>query len=205
MNLYEKYILPKVVHHTCGIGPVMKQRKKIVPFAEGNVLEIGFGSGRNLAFYDPAKIKRLWALEPSREMWSLAENAVRKFPAKLDYLENGAEDVPLENRSVDTIVVTFSLCTIPAVDTALAEARRVLKSGGQLLFCEHGIAPDASVRRWQNRLNPVWKIFSGGCNLNRQVPQIIENAGFTIAKMDTMYLPGWKPATFNYWGIAVNP
>lgn len=181
----------------------MRQRQKIVPQASGAVLEIGFGSGLNVMFYDRAKVQRVWALEPSAEMWTRAEAKARSAQVPIELLPAPAERVPLPDDSVDTVLITYTLCTIADVDSALAEAKRVLREGGRFLFCEHGAAPDVHVLRWQNRLNPLWKRFGGGCNLNRRIPELIEGAGFRIENLSTMYIPGWKPASFNYWGSAV--
>lgn len=202
MNIYEKYILPRIINFTCGLKPMMKQREKVVPLAEGRVLEIGIGSGLNLPFYTAGKVEHVWGLDPSRATWALAQDRLGKLNFDVEFLEASAEDIPLDSGSADTVLITYTLCTIPGVLSALREARRILKSDGSLLFCEHGLAPDESVQRWQNRLNPIWKKIGGGCNLNRPIPRLIEQAGFRIRSMDTMYIPGWKPASFNYWGVA---
>ncbi len=202
MGIYQKYLLPRIVHFACGLKPPMKQREKIVPLAEGRVLEIGIGSGLNLPFYTPGKVKHLWGLDPSQEMWALAQKKLGVLDFDVEFIEAPAEDIPLDDGSADTVLITYTLCTIPDVRPALEEARRVLKSDGSLVFCEHGLAPDETVRRWQNRLNPLWKTVAGGCNLNRPIPELIEQAGFRIRHMDTMYIPGLKPASFNYWGTA---
>ena len=202
MSIYEKYLLPRIVNFACGLKPTMKQRQKVVPLAEGRVLEIGIGSGLNLPFFTSSKVKHLWGLDPSRETWALAHDKYRKCEFDVEFIEASAEDIPLDRGSADTVLVTYTICTIPDAIAALREARRVLKPGGLLLFCEHGRAPDESVLRWQNRINPLWKKIGGGCNLNRPIPELIEQAGFRIRNMDTMYIPGWKPASFNYWGAA---
>ena len=180
----------------------MRQREKVVSLAGGRVLEIGIGSGLNLPFYDPAKVQHVWGLDPSTELWALAKKTVAQVEFNVEFIKGGAEAIPLDDSSADTVLVTYTLCTVPAILTALGEIRRVLKPDGQLVFCEHGAAPDAAVRRWQNRLNPIWKRIGGGCNLNLPIPSLMEQAGFKIRGMDTMYLPGWKLATFNYWGTA---
>ncbi len=203
IRLYERFVLPRLVHLVCGLGPNRRQRKKIVPLASGDVLEIGFGSGLNLPHYDAATVNRLWALDPAREMLDLARGALAASPLRVELLEASAEDIPLPDASVDTVLMTYALCTIPDAPRAVRESRRVLKPGGRLLFCEHGQAPDENVRRWQNRVNPPWRRVAGGCNLNRPIPSLIEAGGFRMADLSTMYLPGWKPATFNYWGTAV--
>ncbi|HEX9814064.1 MAG TPA: class I SAM-dependent methyltransferase [Myxococcota bacterium] len=202
MGVYSKYILPRVVHFTCGQKPCMLQREKVVPLASGEVLEIGVGSGLNLPFYDPARVTRLWGLEPSVEMRRLAANAVRALPFKFEFIDLPGEEIPLDANSVDTVLITYTLCTIPETQRALGGMARVLRPGGKLIFCEHGAAPDADVRRWQERLNPIWNRLGGGCNLNRAIPDLIRSGGFEIDRMETMYLPGWRPAGFNYWGSA---
>jgi len=203
MTLYDRLILPRLVHFTCSRNPNMRQRAKVVPAASGTVLEIGFGSGLNLPFYDRATVRQLWALEPAEEMWALARARVASAPFPVDFLEASAEDVPLPDHTVDTVVVTYTLCTIPDVRRALEEAARVLVPNGRLLFCEHGLAPDESTSRWQNRLNPVWKRLGGGCNLNRAIPALLRGGGFEVLELSAMYIPGWRPASFNYWGTAI--
>lgn len=203
MGLYRRLVLPRLVHFTCGLKPVRLQRRKIVPLASGDVLEIGFGSGLNLPHYDPAAVRKLWALEPSAEMWSLAQDAVKASAVPVELVNADAEEIPLADASVDTVLVTYALCTIPDALAAISEMRRVLRPGGRLLFCEHGEAPDENVRRWQTRLNPLWHRSAGGCNLNRPISSLIEAGGFHMKTLETMYLPGWRPAAFNYWGTAV--
>jgi ubiquinone/menaquinone biosynthesis C-methylase UbiE len=180
----------------------MRQREKVVPLARGRVLEVGIGSGLNLPFYDSAKVTRVWGLEPSREMIRMAEGAARRAPFAVEFLQASASAIPLDGKTVDTVLTTYTLCTVPEAELALLEMSRVLRPGGQLVFCEHGVAPDVSVRLWQDRLTPVWNRLAGGCELNRVIPAIIEAGGFRIKAMDAMYLPGWRPATFNYWGTA---
>ena len=202
MGFYDKYLLPKLVHLTCGQNPTMRQREKVVPMATGRVLEIGIGSGLNIPFYDAEKVTHLWGLDPSAEMWSIAQKHAQEHHLDAHFLHSGAESIPLEANNVDTVLITYTLCTIPDVRASLEEIKRVLKPGGKLIFCEHGKAPDEHVQRWQNRLNPVWKRLAGGCNLNRSTPELLEQSGFESNDMQSMYLPGWKPATFNYWGTA---
>ncbi len=202
MGLYSRYVLPRIVHLTCSSKPTMRQREKLVPLARGRVLEIGIGSGLNLPYYDPAKVSKVSGLDPSLEMMKLAEEAVGDVLFDVDFVLAPGEEIPLENSSFDTVLITYSLCTIPDTESALREMARVLKGGGQLLFCEHGAAPDSNVRRWQNRLNPIWRRLGGGCHLNRNIPALIQRGGFTIADLETMYIPGWRPASFNYWGTA---
>lgn len=202
MGLYGKYVLPRVVHLACSARPNMRQREKLVPLASGRVLEIGMGSGLNLPFYDARRVTKVWGLEPSPEMSKMASAAVEAVAFDVEFVSAGGEQIPLDSESFDTVLMTFTLCTIPDAERALREIARVLKRGGQLLFCEHGAAPDAGVRRWQNRINPLWRRLAGGCHLNRDIPGLIRRGGFEITRMDTMYIPGWRPASFNYWGAA---
>jgi len=202
MGIYDKYLLPRLVHFTCGQNPSMRQREKVVPLATGRVLEIGIGSGLNIPFYDTQNVEHLWGLDPSAEMWSIAQKNAADHHLDAEFIHSGAEAIPLDNNAADTVLMTFTMCTIPDVAASLDEVRRVLKPSGRLIFCEHGKAPDKSVQRWQNRLNPIWKALAGGCNINRSIPDLLTRSGYRSDDMQTMYLPGWKPATFNYWGTA---
>lgn len=181
----------------------MRQRAKVVPLARGRVLEIGFGSGLNLPFFDEVEVEHLWALDPSVELWAMAQTGVRAVDFSVEFLKASAEAIPLPDQAADTVLVTYTLCTLPDVHRALREVARVLRTGGELIFCEHGEAPDADVRRWQNRLNPIWRPLGGGCNLNRPIPSLLERGGFRLRELSSMYIPGWRPASFNYWGRAL--
>ena len=200
MGLYTKHILPRLAHLLCSSKQIAQQREMVVPQARGRVLEIGIGSGLNLPFYDPQKVQHVWGLDPNKDMWNLAGTASVGFG--LEYLRASAEEIPLEDGSADTIVVTYTLCSVPQTIDALRDMRRVLKPGGELIFCEHGAAPEPGVRRWQERLNPIWQIWSGGCRLNLQIPELIEQGGFNIRTLDTKYIHGPKFASYNYWGTA---
>lgn len=202
MNLYDKLILPSLINWACKMDSHMQQRNKIIPLAIGNVLEIGVGSGLNLPLYNSTNIEKLTAIDPSIETWEKRSFDINKLPYKFEFVNGSAEDMPFNDAQFDTVVVTYSLCTIPDASKALKEMKRVLKPNGKLLFCEHGIAPDVNIVRIQNTINPVWKRFAGGCNLNKNIPNLISNAGFKIAELKTMYIPGWKPFSFNYWGVA---
>lgn len=203
MGLYEKYLLPSVINLACSSSPVMYQRRLVIPKASGNVLEIGVGSGLNLPLYDPAKVTHLWALEPSAAMRAKAAKPFNALAIPCEWLDLPGEKIPLPDCSVDTVVLTFTLCTIPDPLAALAQMHRVLKPDGTLLFCEHGLAPDAKVARWQQRINPFWRPIAGGCNLQRPIDQLLRQAGFTIEQLETGYLPSTpKIAGFNYWGRA---
>lgn len=166
------------------------------------MLEIGIGSGLNFPYYDPRKVERLWALEPSADIRRMAQHKAGDVAFPVAFIDRPAERIPLEDRSMDTVVTTFTLCTIPDAAAALGEMRRVLKPSGQLLFAEHGRAPDERIRRWQDRLTPLWKRIAGGCHLNRDIPLMIEAAGFRLSSLNTAYLPGPKALTFNVWGAA---
>ncbi len=203
MGLYEKYVLPKITEFLCSGKPIMYQRKKVVPLARGRVLEVGIGSGLNLQFYDFSNVEYIWGLEPSAQMRKMAAKRVKNIKFEVEFIGLSGNEIPLESNSANTVLVTYTLCTIPDVDQALSEMGRVLKPDGELIFCEHGLAPDENIRRWQNRLNPIWKRMGGGCNLNRPIPNLIEQGGFKISNIETMYIPGWKLASFNYWGSAV--
>ncbi|MBK6981568.1 MAG: class I SAM-dependent methyltransferase [Betaproteobacteria bacterium] len=204
MGLYDRHVLPRLVHLACGLKPTMRQRGKVVPQARGRVLEVGIGSGLNLPFYDAAKVSKVWGLDPSQEMIGMARRAAASLPFEVEFIGLPGDEIPLDDASIDTVVVTYTLCTIPDAAAALRQIDRVLRPGGELIFCEHGEAPDAGVRRWQDRLNPVWKRLAGGCHLNRPIPALIEAGGFRITRLETMYVPGWRPASFNYWGAAVS-
>jgi len=203
MGLYARYVLPRVVHLTCSSRPNMRQRTKLLPLARGRVLEVGIGSGLNLPFYDADRVTGVWGLDPSEQLTALAREAAEDVPFDVELVKGEGEEIPFDGASFDTVVVTYTLCTIPDAVPALREMARVLKPGGRLLFCEHGVAPDAEVRRWQERLNPIWRRLGGGCHLNRDVPDLIRRGGFQVTNLETMYIPGWRPASFNYWGTAV--
>jgi ubiquinone/menaquinone biosynthesis C-methylase UbiE len=204
MGFYNHHILPPLLSLAMGTKPIRYQRKKVVPRARGRVLEIGFGAGHNLPFYDASKVTHLWALEPAKEMRERAAERVAQSPLEIEFLDLPGEQIPLENESADTVLVTYTICTIPDAMKALGEMRRVLKSGGRMIFCEHGEAPDANVKRWQERLTPIWRASFGGCHLARPIPEMIGEAGFRIETVETMYLPGTpRFAGFNYWGDAV--
>ncbi len=180
----------------------MSQRVKVVPLAQGRVLEVGLGSGLNLPYYDADKVSKVWGLDPSAEMIGMAKEPAGSVPFDVEFIRSGVEELSLESNSVDTVLVTYTLCTIADVDRAIEQMARVLKPGGELIFCEHGIAPDASVRRIQNFINPLWKRIGGGCHLNRDIPELLERGGFKLKEVTKGYLPGWRPTSFNFRGKA---
>lgn len=204
MSFYQRHIEPRLVSFACGLKPIARQRAKIVPRAHGVVLEVGFGSGHNLPFYAAERVEKLFALEPSEGMRRRARGRLAETPLDVELLDLPGEKIPLAAASVDSVLITYTLCTIPEVAKALGEIRRVLKPGGEMFFCEHGRAPDPGVARWQDRLNGVWGAIAGGCNLNRDIPGLLRNSGFMISGLEEMYLPGTpKFAGYNYWGTAV--
>lgn len=202
MGIYSKYILPILINKICGDSLFTEQRNKIIPLAYGNVLEIGVGTGHNLPVYDGSKVTKLTAIEPTDDTWKQCKMDLKSLPFGFEFIIASAEELPFEDDSFDTVVITYTLCTIPDVEKALEEMRRVLKPTGILLFSEHGLAPDKRIRFVQNSLNPVWKQFSGGCNLNRNISQLIEESGFEITKLEQMYISGFKTGSYNYLGTA---
>ena len=204
MSLYDKYVLPKFLNCACGSNPVSRQRQKVVPLVEGKVLEVGVGSGLNLPFYDKSKIDELWGLDPSEELSDMARKVADRENIVVNFISSGAEEIPLPDSYFDSVLITYTMCTIPEVARANKEIKRVLKRGGKLIFCEHGEAPDENIRKWQKRINPFWGKLAGGCNINRNIPSLIQNAGFEIVELEEMYLPKTpKIAGYNYWGYAV--
>ena len=200
VNPYTRYLLPWLTDKVCSQSPFTRQRARTIPLARGRVLEIGVGSGLNLPFYDFTQITGLVGLDPSGI--SLDQIPKRYPHIPLRRLRASAETIPLADNSMDTVTVTYTLCTIPNLDRALAEIHRVLTSNGRLLFCEHGLSPDPGVRRWQHGLTPLWRPLAGGCHLNRDIPKLLTRAGFSLVRMDQNYLPGWRPGTYNFMGLA---
>lgn len=203
-SFYDRKILPRLLTCACTSPPMMKQRAKIVPQAGGKVLELGIGMGLNLAFYDPAKVSAVVGVDPSPELRALAQAAPRPEGLKVEVDDGTAEALPFESGSFDTVVCTFTLCSVHNPAAALAEARRVLKPGGRFLFCEHGLAPDADVAKWQRFWDPLWSRMAGGCHLIRPVASAIAAAGLKLQGVETMYIPGTpRIAGWNEWGTAV--
>ncbi|HKK27944.1 MAG TPA: methyltransferase domain-containing protein [Gemmatimonadota bacterium] len=202
MGLYEEHLLPRLVHLACSGRPAERQRERVLPAARGRVLEIGVGSGLNLPFYEPDRVAGVVGIDPSRRLLSMASGRAASAPVAVRLLRAEGEAIPLATASVDTVVSTFTLCTIPDAVGALREMGRVLRPGGRLLFCEHGLAPDEGVRRWQDRLDGLWGRIAGGCHLNRDVPGLLRRAGFEVADLEADYIAGWRPASYTFRGTA---
>jgi ubiquinone/menaquinone biosynthesis C-methylase UbiE len=202
MGVYSDYVLPHLIGIACGGEDVAAQRRKVVPAASGRVLEVGMGPALNLPFYDREAVELVWGLEPSEAMRRKAAPALEASDLDVRWIGLRGEDIPLDDDSVDTVVLTYTLCSIADAEAALAQMRRVLRPGGRLLFSEHGEAPDASVRRWQHRIDPVWTRLAGGCHITRPIPKLIESAGFDLIEVESAYRPGPKVASYHSWGVA---
>jgi len=202
MSLYDRYVLPQVLDFACGLKAISKQREKVVPLARGNTLEVGIGTGQNLCHYDQQKISQLWGLDPAAEMQPKARKRMQAAGLNVDLIPISAEAIPKDDASFDTVVLTYTLCSIPDPVAAVKEIRRVLKPGGQLLYCEHGLAPDAGVAKWQERLTPAWRKIAGDCRMGRDIPSLLRAGGFELPDMQQGYIPGPKILCYNYWGVA---
>ena len=189
MGFYDDRILPHLIDKVCSLGQVMKLRSQVVPGCTGTVLEVGMGSGINLPFYDPEKVSLVYGLEPSEGMRRKAQPNLASSRVAVEWLDLPGEQIPLPDESVDTVLLTFTLCTIPDANTALRQMARVLKPDGQLLFLEHGQSCDHGVRKWQDRITPGWKKLAGGCHLNRPIQALIEAADFDIEDLENFYMP----------------
>lgn len=204
-NFYERKVLPKLCNYCCGSKPIEKQRKKVVPHAKGVVLEIGMGTGLNLPYYDKNNITNIIGLDPSKESNKFAKELADKNNIDIEFLQSGAEEINLPDQSIDTILITYTLCTISELRPSLDEIKRVMRKDGKVLFLEHGKSPDKRVRKFQNFLNPVWGKVFGGCNLNRDIPSLLIESGLKINKLNEMYIPKTpKFIGYNFWGEASN-
>lgn len=200
---YDRYLLPYLIDFACGLQAIGRQREKVVPRARGRVLEVGIGTGLNMRFYDRSRVSAIVGLDPALRMHRLARRRIARSGLSVELLGLSAEAIPAPEASFDTVVLTYTLCSIPEPVRALAEMRRVLRPGGSLLFCEHGRAPEPGVRRWQERLQPWWGPIAGGCQLGRDIPALLAAAGFACPDLETGYVPGPRFAAYNYWGRAV--
>jgi ubiquinone/menaquinone biosynthesis C-methylase UbiE len=201
MGFYSRWLFPRILDLIMRQKQMVRFRDRIGKAAEGQVLDVGIGSGVNLAFYG-TQVSRVYGIDPSPELLNFARERARDVLAPVELLCGSAEAMPLESESIDTVALTFILCSVADPIATLTEARRVLKPGGRLLFAEHGRAPEAAVARWQDRLNPLWRHLAGGCNLNRKPDDLLQSAGFAIDGLETGYIRGPRPMTFVYSGSA---
>lgn len=201
MSAYERYVLPWLIHLAMRAKAVTAERARIVPQASGIVLEVGVGSGLNLPFYGP-RVRQLYALDPSPTLLRMARRRATRVPVPVEWIQGSAEAMPLDDRVADTVVTTWTLCTIPDPLRALGEMRRVLKPEGWLLFIEHGRASEPGIRAWQDRLTPLWRRVAGGCHLNRTIDALVRTGGFALESLSTGYGVGPRPLAYLYRGVA---
>lgn len=203
MGFYNRHIMPRMINCACGMNAVKKQREKVVPNAHGVVLEIGIGSGLNLPYYNPDKVSKIYGVDPDDHIWKLGDARRAECPIEIDRIGLSGEDIPLSSNLVDSVVCTYTLCTIPDPVKALHEMRRLLKPGGKILFTEHGKAYDEKIYAKQVKMDRWWSKISGGCHTSRDIPGLFAEAGLKVSGLETMYLPGGpKTLGFNYWGSA---
>ncbi|MEE9347407.1 MAG: class I SAM-dependent methyltransferase [Robiginitomaculum sp.] len=200
MGFYARHILPYAIDAACGASQINQQRAKVVPHARGVVLEIGIGSGRNLPHYNPDKVSKIIGVDPDPHIWKRSAARRATCPIEVERIGLSGEDIPLGKNSVDSVVVTYSLCTIPDAVKALKEMKRIVKPGGQILFTEHGKAPDARVQKFQTRIDPLWGKLGGGCHTGRDIPALFHQAGLKIDTLEQAYIPGPKFVSYNFWG-----
>jgi ubiquinone/menaquinone biosynthesis C-methylase UbiE len=201
VSFYGRYVVPRLVHLAMRNETLVPFRKRVTGAAEGQVLEVGIGSGVNLPLYGPS-VRSVIGLEPSPELLEMARHRATAAPVRIELLQASAEAIPVDDASIDTVVTTWTLCSIADAPRALAELRRVLKPSGALLFVEHGRAPEPAVARWQDRLDPLWRRLAGGCHLNRKIDDLISGGGFRIDVLAHAWLPGPRTHTFLYEGRA---
>ncbi len=201
-ELYDRHVLPSLLDIACSMRAFARQRDKVVPHATGVVLEIGIGTGLNIRHYNASAVSKIIGIDPAMQMHRLAKKRIDSSGLSVELVGLPADQIPLPDDSIDTIVMTYTLCTIPEPVAALKEMRRVLKPDGKLLFCEHGLAPDEKVQKRQRAWEPLWGKFSGGCHLARDIPALLKAGGFKLSDLQTMYVPGPRVFTYNYWGQA---
>ena len=202
MGFYAKHILPRLLDLAMRNKETARLRSDWIPRARGEVLEIGIGSGLNLPFYS-SEVQRIYGVDPSVELQRMARRRATTGLGRVEFLTQSAEEpLPLADATIDTVVVTWTVCSIPNAVKALQEMKRVLKGSGRLIFVEHGRAPDPAVAAWQERLTPVWRRITGGCHLNRRIDELVMEAGFQISDLKTCYLAGPRPMTYTYQGVA---
>ena len=203
VGYYQNRILPRIIDRSMRNAELRAYRERVLSAAQGRVLEVGIGSGLNLPFYG-ARVTQLVGIEPTPRLMEMTREATMQQQLSVELIRGSAQSIPFPDRQFDTIVTTWTLCSIPEVSQALREMRRVMKPTGRLLFAEHGRACEENVRKWQDRLTPIWKCIGGGCHLNRPIGELIEAAGFRIEHLQTGYMKGPKPMTFMYEGRAAN-
>lgn len=201
MSLYDDWILPSILDYVMRQKQLVRYRRDVVGAAGGKVLEVGVGSGLNFPFYGK-QVERVVGLDPSPRLIAMARQRAATVKVPVELLLGSAAAIPLADGSVDSVVLTWTLCSIPDAKAALAEMRRVLKPDGQLLFVEHGLSPEPAVERWQHRLTPLWRHMAGGCHLDRKMDDLVRSAGFDLKTLHTEYAPGPRPMTFMYNGCA---
>ena len=204
MGLYREHVLPRLVDRACGTGELRRWRKQAIAGLSGTVVEIGFGSGLNMPAYPP-EVHLVYAVEPALTARRLAEERIAESHVHVEHVALRGESIPLDDETCDGAVSTFTLCTIPGVDAALAEVLRVLRPGGRFHFLEHGLSPDPSVATWQRRLEPIQKRLADGCHLTRDPTELVSAAGFEIERVDSRYATGPKPWTWFTEGAAIKP
>jgi|TARA_B110001454_G_scaffold191123_1_gene190631 ubiquinone/menaquinone biosynthesis C-methylase UbiE len=202
-KLYDRYICPHFINLAMQAKPIRKQREKVIPLACGRVLEIGMGSGLNLEYYNKSSVSEVFAVEPDSTLLEKAKKRAHQNNIDLNIQKLQAELMPFENSTFDTVVSTYTMCSIGKLENALEEVKRVLKKDGSFIFSEHGKSPDKNIYKWQRRLNPIQKRIGGGCHLDINIPEVIKNANFKIYKIDSMYIPGPKFLSYHYWGSAI--
>ena len=202
MGFYAKYVLPRLIDLAMRNEDTARLRAESVPQARGSVLEIGIGSGLNLPFYS-SQVRHVYGVDPSAELQSMAAKKASAVPFRVTFLRQSAEEsLPVTNLSIDTVVMTWTLCSIPNPAAALQRIKTAMKPDGRMIFIEHGRSPEARVAVWQDRLTPLWKRIGGGCHLNRSINELIRAAGFHITDQRNLYLPGPRPMTYTYQGVA---
>jgi ubiquinone/menaquinone biosynthesis C-methylase UbiE len=204
VGVYREHLLPRLVDRACGTAELRRWREQVTAGLSGTVVEIGFGSGLNVPAY-PAEVSLVYAVEPAATARRLARKRIAASPVRVEHVGLRGESIPLDDDSCDGALSTFTLCTIPDVERALAEVRRVLRPGGRFHFLEHGLSPDASIARWQHRMEPLQKRLADGCHLTRDPATLVRSAGFEIERVESRYASGPKPWTWLTEGAAVTP
>ena len=201
-KLYDKYICPHLINYAMQMKPFRKQREKVIPFASGRILEIGIGSGLNFNYYNKANVIEVFAVEPDGVLLKKAKQNAELNNIDLNIQQLKAEELPFDNDSFDTVISTYTMCSIPGLGNAMSEINRVMKQNAKFLFSEHGKSPDSDILKWQKRMNGIQKRIAGGCHLDVDIPNEITKANFKIDQIDSMYVPGPKFLSYHYWGAA---